>query len=137
CRARIAGFVLATGCALLLQPVAAKAATSSAPADINECRIVGNRAYVSAYRPIVLSFTNRQPMVANVVVFTIDYAGRTERIVDRGTFFQNVRINHAFEGFYDVPYRGSSPTSCRVDYVGFSGGGEWTGTSSAPAPEAS
>jgi hypothetical protein len=118
-RARIAGFVLATGCALLLQPAAAKAAPSPAPVDINECRIVGNGAFVSAYKPIVLSFTNRRPAAASVVAFTIDYAGRSERIIDRGTFIQNVRIDHAFDGFFDAPFRGPSPSSCRVDYVGF------------------
>jgi hypothetical protein len=118
--ARIAGFVLATGCALLLQPDAAMAATPLAPVDINECRIIGNRADVSAYKPIVLSFTNRRATAANVVAFTIDYAGRTERIIDRGTFTQNVQIDHAFAGFYNVRYRGPSPSVCRVDYVGFS-----------------
>jgi uncharacterized membrane protein len=133
-RARIAGFVLATGCALLLQPAAAKAAASVAPIQINQCYIVANRGFVSAYRPIVLSFTNRQPTPANVVAFTIDYAGRTERIVDRGTFFQSVRINHTFDGFFDVPYRGPAPSSCRVDYVGFSDGTVWPSASSAPAP---
>jgi hypothetical protein len=119
-RARIAGFVLAAGCALLLQPTAAKAATSPASVDINQCRIVANRAYVSAYKPIVLSFTNRGLTAAKVVAFTIDYAGRIERIIDRGTFVHNVRIDHTFAGFFDVPYRGAAPSSCRVDYVGFS-----------------
>jgi hypothetical protein len=118
-RARIAGFVLAAGCALLLQPAAAKAAASPAPVDINQCRIVANRAYVSAYKPIVLSFTNRRAMAVNVVAFTIGYAGLTERIIDRGTFSQNVRIDHTFDGFYDVRYRGAAPSICRVDYVGF------------------
>jgi hypothetical protein len=133
-RARIAGFVLATGCALLLQPAAANAATSLAPVDINECRIVGNRAYVSAYKPIVLSFTNRRAIPVNVVRFSIAYAGLTERIVDRGTFSQNVRIDHAFDGFFDVRYRGAAPSSCRVDFVGFSDGTAWPAPSAAPAP---
>ncbi len=125
-RARIAGFVLATACALLLQPAAATAATSPVPVDINECRIVGNRAYVSAYKPIVLSFTNRAAVAANIVRFSVVYAGLTERIVDRGTFSQNVRIDHTFEGFYDAPYRGAAPSSCRVDYVSFSDGTVWS-----------
>ncbi|HXB82600.1 MAG TPA: hypothetical protein VNU22_04525 [Candidatus Acidoferrum sp.] len=133
-RARIAGFVLATGCALLLQPAAATAATSSTPVDIDECRIVGNRADVSAYKPIVLSFTNRRPTAANVVAFTIDYAGRSERIIDRGSFMQNVRIDHAFAGFYNARYRGPSPSLCRVDYVGFADGTAWPTPSAAPAP---
>jgi hypothetical protein len=133
-RARIAGFVLAIGCALPLQPAAAKATTSPAPVDINQCRIVGNRAFVLAYKPIVLSFTNRQAMVANVVGFTVVYAGLTERIIDRGTFVQSVRINHTFDGFFDVPYRGPAPSSCRVDYVGFSGGTAWPAPSAAPVP---
>ncbi|HLY01542.1 MAG TPA: hypothetical protein VKR56_03510 [Candidatus Cybelea sp.] len=133
-RARIAGFVLATGCALLLQPAAAKAASSPAPVDIDQCRIVGNRAFVSAYKPIVLSFTNRRSTAANVVGFTVVYAGLTEQITDRGTFIQNVRIDHTFDGFFDVPYRGPAPSSCRVDYVGFSDGTTWPAPSAAPAP---
>jgi hypothetical protein len=132
-RARIAGFVLAAGCALLLQPAAASAATSVAPVDINECRIVANRAYVSAYKPIVLSFTSRGAIAVNVVRFSVVYAGLTERIVDRGTFSQNVRIDHAFDGFYDVRYRGAAPSSCRVDYVGFSDGTVWPAASAAQA----
>lgn len=133
-RARIAELVLATGCALLLQPAAAMTATLLTPVDINECRIVANRADVSAYKPIVLSFTNRRATAANVVAFTIDYGGQTERIVDRGTFTQNVRIDHAFAGFYNVRYRGPSPSVCRVDYVGFSDGTAWPAPSAAPAP---
>jgi len=104
------------------------------PIDINECRIVANRAFVSAYKPIVLSFTNRRSTAANVVAFTIDYAGRTERIIDRGTFLQNIRIDHTFDGFFDVPYRGAAPSSCRVDFVGFSDGTAWPAPSEAPAP---
>jgi hypothetical protein len=133
-RARLAGFVLGTGCALLVQVCAAEAAISPDPIEINQCRIVANRAYVAAYKPIVLSFTSRRPMAATVVAFTIDYAGRTERIIDEGTFTQNVRIDHAFDGFYDAPYRGATPSSCRVDYVRFSDGTAWRAPSAAPAP---
>jgi hypothetical protein len=125
--------VLATGCALLLQPAAAMAATPSAPVDINSCRIASNRGYVSAYKPIVLSFTSRRAAPANEVRFTIDYAGRTEQITDKGAFLQNVRIDHAFAGFYNVRYRGPSPSVCRVDYVGFSDGTVWPAPSAAPA----
>jgi len=130
---RIAGFVLATGCALLLRPATVMAVTRLAPVDINECRIVGSRADVSAYKPIVLSFTNRGATAANVVAFTIDYAGRTERIIDKGTFARNVQIEHAFAGFYNVRYRGPSPSICRVDYVGFSDGTGWMETGPVPA----
>jgi hypothetical protein len=133
-RARIAGFVLATGCVLLLQPAAAKAAASLAPIEIDQCRIVANRAFVSAYKPVVLSFTNRRAAAASVVGFTIVYAGLTQRIIDRGTFGENVRIDHTFGGFFDVPYRGAAPSSCRVDYVGFSDGTTWPAPSAAPAP---
>jgi hypothetical protein len=133
-RSRIAGFVLATGCALLLQPAAAMAATLPTPVDIDECRIVGNRADVSAYKPIVLSFTNRRATAAKIVAFTIGYSGRTERIIDRGTFTQNVQIDHAFAGFYNVRYRGPSPSVCRVDYVGFADGTAWPAPAAAPAP---
>jgi hypothetical protein len=124
-RARFAGFVLAFACPLLLQPAAAVAATPSDPVDIDACRIASNRGYVSAYKPIELSFTNQGAAPADEVRFTVVYAGRTEQITDRGAFAQNVRIDHAFAGFYNVRYRGPSPSICRVDYVGFSDGTAW------------
>jgi hypothetical protein len=132
--ARIAGFVLATGSALLLQPCAANAANSADPVAIDQCRIIANRAYVSAYKPILLSFTNQRIAPANEVRFTIRYAGRTEQIDDKGSFLENVRIDHAFNGFYNLRYRGPSPSVCRVDYVGFSDGTAWPAPSAAPAP---
>jgi hypothetical protein len=119
---------------LLLAPAAAMAATRLDPIEINACGIASNRGYVSAYKPIVLSFTNQRTVMANEVRFTVVYAGRTEQITDKGDFLQHVRIDHAFAGFYNVRYRGPSPSVCRVDYVGFSDGTAWPAPSAAPAP---
>jgi hypothetical protein len=101
------------------------------PIVIDDCRIVNARSYVSADRPLVLAFTNRRATPADEIHFTVRYAGRTEHIVDRGVFSQNVRIDHAFPGFYNARYW-AAPPSCSVDYVEFRDGSVWTATTSAP-----
>jgi hypothetical protein len=101
------------------------------PIVIDECRIANSRSYVSAEKPLVLAFTNRQATPADEVRFTVQYAGRTEHVVDRGTFAQNVRIDHAFSGFYNQRYLAESP-SCAVDYVKFRDGSVWTAATPAP-----
>ena len=72
-------------------------------------------------------------MPADEVRFTVEYAGRTEHIIDRGTFSQNVRIDHAFNGFYNARYRGPSPR-CTVDYVEFRDESVWMAESPSSAP---
>jgi K+-transporting ATPase KdpF subunit len=105
------------------------------PIIIDECRIDNTRSYVSADRPVVLAFTNRQATSADEIRFTVEYAGRTEHIIDRGTFSQNVRIDHAFSGFYNARYRGVPPT-CMVDYVEFRDGSSWSATAASPGQSA-
>jgi hypothetical protein len=107
------------------------AGPSSSPITIDECRITNNRSYVSAHAPLVLVFTNREAVPAGEIRFTVRYAGRTEHIVDKGTFYQNVRIEHAFNAFYNARYAGPGP-SCSVDYVEFRDGSTWSAASSAP-----
>lgn len=128
--------MLAIGCAAQGTCGAAPVGVSTDPIAINGCRIVAGRSFVSAYKPIVLAFTNRSASSADLVRFSVVYAGRVERITDKGTFLQNVRIEHAFDGFYNVPYAGPTPSSCRVEYVDFSDGSAWT-ASPAPAPSTS
>jgi hypothetical protein len=119
--------------ALGVQRAAALATTSLNPITIEECRVAGTRSYVSAYRPLELVFTNRAAVAAQEVRFTVQYAGRTVHIVDKGTFSQNVRIDHNFASFYNVRYRGPS-ANCAVDYVAFADGTTWAATPSSPTP---
>jgi hypothetical protein len=102
----------------------ALASTGSNPIVIDDCQVLHTGTYVSAFRPIVLSFTNRGGASADVVRFTVEYGGRKEQITDKGLFAQNVRIDHAFSGFYNVRYAGPPPL-CSVDYVEFSDGSAW------------
>jgi hypothetical protein len=104
------------------------------PVIIDECRINNTRSYVSANRPLVLAFTSRAATPADEIRFTVEYDGRTEHIVDRGTFSRDVRIDHAFNGFYNARYQGAPP-SCTVDYVEFRDGSIWAAT--APSPDRS
>jgi hypothetical protein len=127
----VAGLALIVWCALAQ---AALAVSSRTPVVVDDCRITNTRSYVSAFRPLMLAFTNRRAMPAEEVRFTVQYGGHTEHIVDRGTFAQNVRIDHAFNGFFNVRYAGPAPT-CRVDYVEFRDASVWMAGSPAAAPE--
>jgi hypothetical protein len=129
----ISGLVLATSFALPTQAAAALAVTSVSPIIIEGCRIRNTRSYVSADRSIELAFTNRRAMAADEIRFTVEYAGRSEHIIDKGTFSQNVRIDHAFNGFYNARYRGMPP-NCSVDYVRFLDDSVWTPASSSTVP---
>jgi hypothetical protein len=131
---RGAGLGLVAWCALLLQGTAALAVTSFGPVVIDDCRISNARSYVAAFKPVVLAFINRQTTPADEVRFTVEYDGRTEHVVDRGTFSQNVRIEHAFDGFHNARYRDASPT-CSVDYVEFQDASSWAAASAPPAPQ--
>jgi hypothetical protein len=129
----IAGVVLVVWAVFQTQCAAALAISSLDPITIDACRLDNTRSYVSAFKPLSLIFTNRASMPVNEVRFTVTYAGRTEHIVDRGTFAQDVRIEHAFNGFYGVPHLQASP-NCRVDYVEFSDGTVWMPSSTASSP---
>ena len=106
-------------------------AASPQPVHIEGCRILNTKSYISAYKPIIISFTNERPVSADVVSFRVRYGERTERVTDKGVFSLGVRIEHAFNGFYNAQYRGPTPTECVVDYVHFVDGSAWP---AAPAP---
>ena len=133
---RSAGLALVVWCALLPQATAALAVTSLSPIVIDGCRVSNTRSYVSAFRPLEIAFTNRRGSPADEVRFTVEYAGHTEHVVDRGTFSQNVQIDHAFDGFYNVRYRDESPI-CNVEYAQFRDDSVWAAASSSPAPRPS
>ncbi len=116
---------------MLLVVLSDPLAASPEPVHIEGCRILNTKSYISAYKPIIISFTNEHPVSADVVSFKVKYGGRTERVIDKGVFAQGVRIEHAFNGFYNAQYRGSTPTGCTVDYVHFTDGSAWP---AAPAP---
>lgn len=97
------------------------------PIAVDECRVANTRSYVSVGNPLALGFTNLRATPADEVHFSVEYAGRTEHVVDRGTFSQNVRIGHAFSGFFNARYQGAPP-SCTIDYVEFADGTVWTTT---------
>ena len=96
------------------------------PITVDECRVANTRSYVSASKPVALGFTNLRAIPADEIRFRVEYAGRTEQVVDRGTFSPNVRIDHDFSGFFNARFQGSP--SCTVDYVEFSDGTVWTAT---------
>jgi len=118
----------------LTQGAPALAVSSRTPVVVDDCRITNTRSYVSAYRPLMLAFTNRRATPAEEVRFTVQYGGHTEHIVDRGIFARNVRIDHWFNGFFNVRYAGPAP-SCRVDYVEFQDASVWMAGSPSAAPE--
>jgi hypothetical protein len=131
--ARVAVLALIAWCALA-RGAAALAVSPRTPVVVDDCRIANTRSYVSAYRPLMLAFTNRRATPAEEVRFTVQYGGHTEHIVDRGIFSQNARIDHSFNGFFNVQYRGPAP-SCKVDYVKFQDASVWTAGASSAAPE--
>jgi hypothetical protein len=117
---------LAVAGALLSQNVVGLAAIATAPIRLDNCRITNTHSYVSAYKPLTLSFTNLRASTADKIRFVVQYAGRTEHITDKGTFAQNVTVTHAFNGFYNSRYVGAAPSSCTVEYAHFLDGTIWT-----------
>jgi|SRR5580698_4625322 hypothetical protein len=96
-----------------------------APVTIEDCRLLHARSYVSAFRPVVLSFTNRRTTPATAIRIRVEYGGRTEEITDEGRFAENVRIDHAFSGFYNATFS-AAPPECSVREVEFADGSVWT-----------
>src|ERR1700674_3803677 len=107
-------------------------AASSDPIRIDDCYVVNNRSYVSPYKSLVLTFTNRRAVPADEVHFTVEYAGKTAHITDTGIFSQNIGIHHSFSPFQGSRYHGKLPDSCTVDYVHYSDSTLWTPQSPAP-----
>ena len=84
------------------------------------------------YTQVAITFRNRRAMPANEVQFIVVYDGRTAHITDRGTFSQNVAIDHAFNAFDFPVYYGLLPERCDVEYVRYSDGMTWTPSASNP-----
>jgi hypothetical protein len=130
---RLAAIALIICTLVLAQDDAALAASASDPISINDCHVNNSRTYVSAYKPLALTFTNRRVVAADEIRFTVEYAGIKGHISDTGTFSQNIGIHHAFSAFNGSLYNGGRPKSCTVDYVHFKDGTVWTPQPS-PAP---
>lgn len=130
----ICTIVLAVVGALLSQNAVGFAAVATDPIRLDNCRIMNTRSYVSAYKPIALSFTNLRASTADEIRFVVQYGGRTEHITDKGSFVQNVTVAHSFNGFYNSRYVGVAPSSCRVEYAHFLDGSTWTPTAPATTP---
>jgi hypothetical protein len=94
---------------------------ASGAVQVLDCRIYRRLAYVDPYRPVTITFVNRGDAAVDTVRFTIEYAGRTATLVDRGTFSKDVTIEHAFRAFWNVPYRGAVPQKCEVESVHYAG----------------
>jgi hypothetical protein len=97
------------------------AVSASEPVQVVECRIYNRMSYVDPYRPVTITFVNRGDVSVDAVRFTIEYAGRTATLVDRGTFSKDVTIEHPFRAFWNVPYAGAVPQKCVVDSVHYAG----------------
>jgi hypothetical protein len=74
-----------------------------------------------ATRSLQISFVNHSPVAAKAVRFIIRYGGATQTIDDRGTFSQNVAIEHSF----DPSSVNSGSAQCEVASVTFADGTTW------------
>ena len=106
------------------------AAPPADPIRIDDCHILNPRFYAPFSESLALTFTNRRPIAADEVRFTVDYAGRDVHITDDGRFSANVGIHHAFDIFPTILYYyyGLWPKECTVDYVHFSDSSVWRAT---------
>jgi|GEM_PF-5396105 len=71
---------------VLAESELAFAASASDPISINDCHINNSRAFVSAYKPLAITFTNRRAVAADEVRFTFEYASKTAHVDDTGTW---------------------------------------------------
>jgi hypothetical protein len=131
---------------LAAAPVAASAQTSSAPITITSCRVQqyqgvqnrrfwypwSSRPYGSIYTDgLEISYVNQSPLTASRVVFSVNYRGDIEHVVDAGTFSSGVSIDHTFGQFTGLAFLGTRPNSCRVAAVRYTNGTAWR---AAPMP---
>jgi hypothetical protein len=103
---------------LLFGSANARAVVSAAgPVAVLQCSIHRRMGYVAPFHSATITFVNRGDVSLDEVRFTLNYAGRTTTLVDRGTFAKGVTIEHAFSAFWNVPYAGATPQRCVVDSV--------------------
>jgi hypothetical protein len=125
---------------LAAAPIAASAQTSPAPIAIASCRIQqyqgvegrrfwypwSSRPFGSIYTDgVEISYVNKSPLTASRVVFSVNYRGDIEHIVDSGTFSPGVTINHTFGQFTGDAFLGTRPNSCSVAAVRYTNGSAW------------
>jgi hypothetical protein len=132
----------ALGLALAAAPLAASAqiAPTRAPIAITRCSVMqyqgveGRRfwypwaaiSYDSIYTDgVEIAYVNRTSLPASRVVFSVNYRGDIERVVDAGTFSSGVTIDHTFGQFTGLAFLGSRPNACRVAAVRFADGTAW------------
>jgi hypothetical protein len=70
-----------------------------------------------------ISFVNHAPVAAKDVKFVVSYAGASETIDDRGTFSNDVAIEHNFDP--SVNLFGNGAAECSVASVTFADGTTW------------
>jgi hypothetical protein len=101
------------------------AASGAGPVQVLDCRINRRLAFVDPYRSATVTFANRDGAVADAILFSIEYAGQTANLTDRGAFAKDVNVEHDFRAFWNVPFVGPAPAKCAVLYVHFADGSSW------------
>ena len=76
-----------------------------------------------ALNSLQISFVNHAPVAVKDVKFLVSYRGASETIDDRGTFSQNVAIEHNFDPSADL--FGNGAANCLVASVTFADGTTW------------
>jgi hypothetical protein len=72
-----------------------------------------------------IAYVNKSRLTASRVVFSVNYRGDVEHVVDAGTFSPGVTIDHTFGQFTGLAFLGQRPNSCRVAAVRFTDGTAW------------
>ena len=97
------------------------AGPEASPIAILRCTINQRMFYVDPFESVTIAFSNRSDRVVDEVHFVMRYNGRTEEIVDRGTFSKNVLSEHTFRAFWNTRYEGAKPAECFAEYAHFVG----------------
>ncbi|MDB5026597.1 MAG: hypothetical protein JWO66_286 [Candidatus Eremiobacteraeota bacterium] len=74
---------------------------------------------------VEIAYTNKAPLIANRVLFEVNYRGDRQRIVDVGTFAPNAPIDHTFGAISGDAFLGPNPDACVVLAVRFTDGTFW------------
>jgi len=128
--------------ALAAAPLAASAQTPPTPAPIaiTTCSVLQYQGYdnrqfwypwpAQRYSSIYtdgleIAYVNKSSLPASRVVFSVNYRGDIEHVIDAGTFSPGVSIDHTFGQFTGLAFLGQRPNSCRVAAVRFTNGTAW------------